>query len=711
MQALANAFSLKIYIIIILSFLVACGGSDTLDVTFLDSEVKTDTEYIVQITNFSSLLSPENLELSLLESDGNDSSDYELNFSSLIQEEKILITYSITRKLEAFQIELPLQLKLTFADRVEDYTKSIHLWDFPKISELNNPQLNVLRWDKTINALDENGSVYFTWLNLPAWNPPVNPDWQEDPYSNVSWKLFYHSLCWLSSYVELYERTGNEKVREAIDNYLEDYNETFDDPFNTHIPLAYREDASSVRVNHLLYLYIKLYRNLPASERKVIESLINKDIEVLQVYLDEEIWDDKNHGLIQAKSALNLIATFPFHEDVDNLESGVNRRLNELSQKLFSPEGYVVEQATGYHFIGLSMMLEAKLQLETFGKPENILLMGKIHKALAVGPYLLYDDGTTPAIGDTSYGKDWSSYLKRYYTEYGQTVPEVDAYLATGHTDLEDLRIIEDEGLVIAKHLPSDEKMTKVFFDVGKKRHIHGHYDPLNVVMSISGEQLLVDPGGPYTYSKVGGRDYWRYRSAHNVLMADGDNVADYPAFLINSYDDEKLISFVGKAQLGAGLDQYRGLLLTKEQKPLLVVVDNVDKSSTSKLINEYWHFAPDSIVEQINPNLNKITVKSGRVFNQYKITTAESLCEVVEGVVDSEDIAINGWVTPRYNNLKSAPVAICSESTTNFIKINIFTEQSFEVMPRLEQEDLMFNIFIGEEKFTYSKSENIFLH
>lgn len=441
----------------------------------------------------------------------------------------------------------------------------------------------------------------------------------------------------------------------------------------------------------------------------MIERLIDKDIQLLQVYLDQEVWDDKNHGLIQARSALNLVAVFPFHPDMKKLESSAHRRITALSEQLFSPEGYVIEQATGYHFIGISMMLEAKQQLDTFGMESNESLMSKIEKALIIAPYLLYHNGTTPAIGDTSYGKNWHGYLKRYYAEYGKPIKELDLYLASRHAELDDLKIIGDEGVVIAKYIPHDEKMSKVFFDVGKARLIHGHYDHLNLVASLAGEPFLVDSGGPYTYSKVGGRDKWRYRSAHNTLVGEKEEIGDYSASIVSSYNDENLVSSSGSAQLNKNLKHHRGFILTKEHQPLLIVVDNVEQSSDEQIIEEYWHFAPKTTVKIINERYNVLTVESGKSFHHYKLFNSNESCEVLEGVVDENDIPSIGWVTPKYNKLESAPVTKCSTNNAQYTKVNVFTEQVIDIQSTFTQIESEIVIKINERNFYYSIKDNQF--
>lgn len=704
--------------VFIFLLLISCDDSSSvteeLMVDFTATELQTDTQYLIEVTHAELLDNTNDIGLRALTVNGEEVTSYELIYETKLEASKILIQYQLLRKNSIMGQNKPVLLELTLdtsSDSSEVFQHEAFVWDLPKIEELNMPQRGALVSDKTIDAIGEQGSVYFYWINLPPWSPPEDPTWEENPYGNISWKLYYHSLGWLTAYVELYERSENEIIRTTIDKYLKDYDTSFEDPFNPHIALAYREDAVSVRVNHLLYIYYKLYRSLPEEQREVIERLIDKDIQLLQVYLDDESWDNKNHGLIQARSALNLVATFPFYLDIENLKISAFRRISAASEQLFSPEGYVIEQSVGYHFIGISMMLEAKHQLDTFGMEPNVSLMNTLRKAITIAPYLLYHNGSTPSIGDTSYGQNRIGYLKRYYSEFGETIDELEFFLKSRHEKLDDLKIIKDEGVVIAKYNPADKKMSKVFFDVGKARLIHGHYDQLNVVGSLGGQPLLIDPGGPYTYSKAGGRDRWRYRSAHNMLIYDSDEIGDYSATLNAYHDNSNEVSASGTVQITKGIDHYRGFVLTKEQYPLLIVIDSVEQLLSSKLITEYWHFAPGTAINMLENNHSLLTVESGDTFHHYQISNGSNDCSIIEGKVDKNAVADIGWVTPGYNKLRSAPVIKCQINTSNYLKVNIFTEQNIEQQSTITQVGDDVVITVDGRVFNYSLIKNKFLN
>jgi len=515
---------------------------------------------------------------------------------------------------------------------------------------------------------------------------------------------------WLTGYAELYKRTGDIKYIELIDNYLIDYNNSFADPFDPHITTAYDEATVSVRANHLAFLYLNIYRNRPESERYAIESLIDKDMKLLQVYLDQEYWDNKNHGIMQARSALNLVVIFPFYEEVDSLESSIERRFTAISEQLFSYEGFVVEQSTGYHFIGISMMLEARLQLMNFGMEPNAGLDNKLRKAIAITPFLLYQNGTTPAIGDSVYGKVSNGYVNRYYAEFGETIAELESYLESRHENLDDLKVITDEGLIIAKYNAANGEMSKIFFDAGKPRLIHGHYDHLNILASLEGEPFLVDSGGPYTYSVANGRDRWRYRSAHNMLVASGDEVGDFESVINGYFNTNTEVSASGTVNLTKDVVHHRGFVLTKEKQPILIVVDIVEPTDDPISIDQYWHFAPETKIQVIDESHNILTLISGKNFQQYKIYNGQPSCRSIEGTVDENNMPLMGWVTHRYNDAKPSLVLKCSVNSSNYFSITVFTEKVLTHKPSYSNFSDKILITVDNKEYIFSLKDNLFV-
>jgi len=671
-------------------------------VSFEDKDLQTEFDYVIDVYVNEPVNEPIVFSFEVLNIDGSISDNFELSYQLNEKGDDIAIEFSLLRLNSLLEREQAKTLHLKSSALAIDKKFEIIVWDTPKVSELNLPQLAGLISDSTLEVLGNQSGVYFYWLNLPAWHPSEELTWREDPFDNVSWKLFFHSLGWLNSYAELYERTGNESYFSAIEKYLSQYDEITDNPFDSPISVAYKEDAVSLRVNNLAYLYLKFYIHKPKEQRSVIESLLNKDILMLQKYLEETKWDNKNHGLIQARAALNVIVTLPLNEDVELLFDSVNRRLSALSEQLFSSQGYVIEQATEYHFVSLSMMLEAKQQLVSFNMPANLELNQKIRKALIVAPYLLHQDGTTPAIGDSSYGKKWRGYITRFYREFDEPIPEVDLYLSQGQSALDDLLVLGEEGLVVAKHTSSTQEMSKAFFDVGKAPIIHGHYDNLNIVASLAGEKVLVDSGGPYTYEKKDREHFWK-SSAHNLLVLNGEEKPEQSAEIIHYHENELQIEAKGEISLGNNVMHQRGFILTKEPQPVLIIVDQISNIDASDKVDEYWHYSPDLVAEKLDNQITQLPSSSGRTFFQYRLTGHLGNCQFLTGLYEDNRPSL-GWVSPTYNKITPATVQHCLNNGNDDLIVNVFTEQKFETTPNylmkenqiiinLEGRDIIYNL------------------
>ena len=450
-------------------------------------------------------------------------------------------------------------------------------------------------------------------MNFGAWEVPENPTWHENPVNNVSWQLFYHSLGWLTTYGEVYKGTHEQVWLDKISTYLIDYNSTYPNIENASPSVAYREDAVALRVNHLLYFYLNFFEELSDDTQIALLNLLDKDWEMLQFYINDPIYDDDNHGLIQAKSALNLFSVFAYKPEAEELFNTTMSRLQNASKLMFDEQsGLSVEQAFEYHFTGISMLIEAKIQLDNLQISSPNILVTTLSKAISKGPYLLNEDGTAPAIGDSYNNKYWLGYLKGYYAHFKVQIPEFETFLEQGQIALDALNVSEAEGLVIAKS-DSPKGASKVYFDAGPIRIVHGHFDNLNIVYNLHGENVLVDSGGPFSYNNPGRRNFWSL-SNHNTLVLDGLESNLQSAQLDQAEQQGNLLLFSGNQPISNTQKHSRAIAFSKKEDPTLVVIDNAVGATKYE---ENWHYAHSSNVYVESDTKTKIILKVAKQFSK----------------------------------------------------------------------------------------------
>lgn len=667
--SLLNLFFLTIFI-----QLLGCADENksvvVSDLEFIYSEKKFD----LLILNGRTISESNAIKISLLSNDLSPLSSHNLTYSKKNEGSKnVRVNFEILRDSLIVYRDIPIILHVYSQEINLDEKLFITLSDVPKMEELNWPQRNLFLTEENIQLLKNENAINFQWLNFKNWKLPKDPNWNENPFNNSSWRLFYHSLGWLTIYGELYLETQEYKYLEIIENYLRDYDTTFDS--EELGGFAYREDAVSIRSNHLLYLYLKVFRNLDGVRNKNLISLIEKNTKKLLIYLNNDKYDDDNHGLIQARSAFNIAAALPrIKEGEELISSGISRVL-KLSELMFAESGLSVEQSIEYHFIGVAMLLQTKLQLKQFNIELPFQLIDVLNRSLLISPYLLYQDGTAPGIGDSAYGQQWREHLKRYIDLNNNSDINLQLYITNGQSELLDLKVIEDEGFVIAKH-HHETLLSKIFFDVSKKRHVHGHFDNLNIVAELNSQKVLIDSGGPYIYSSEGRENFWGL-SAHNTLVINEIMENKFDAELISTVSNELHISASGNQQISTNITHQRSFTLLKSEQPILVVFDSLkDNENKKNKIEEYWHF-PENTSFFNEENKTKLLLSNGSEFYHYYDKTVPTICDVITGQLSENNVPKLGWVTYSYNTSSPAPVKHCLSDTDNYASYNVFTNRS----------------------------------
>lgn len=562
---------------------------------------------------------------------------------------------------------------------------TVNLFDIPRMAELNWPQRNLFTSKPMVENIVDRNNLNFYWLNLPDWQLPEDPNWQENPYDNISWQMFYVSLGWLTSIGHHYKSTGKQSDLTLIESYLIDFDETFKDIDNTSFPLIYREDAVSIRTNHLLYLYLNFKENLSSAALTALINQLDNHFIKLTEYVTDPGYDSENHGLIQARSGLNLAASLPQSSYADNLRDASLSRIGKASINMYSQNfSLSIEQAVDYHFVGIAMFLEAKEQIEQLGLEAPSSLVRMLENAILTGAYFLYSDNTVPAIGDSYYDGQWLFNIKRYYEYLGVYIEQVERFLADGLSALDDSYFIEEEGLFIGKR-ELNSKFDKFFFDFGKPRFVHGHFDNMNIVAELASKKLLIDSGGPYTYTYQGRTNFWSKFSQNNLAinaryLSNGPTEFNYLEENVNT-------TTLQATESVDNVNHTRTLIYNNHLPHSLMVFDYVDTNST---VEEYWHFPPKTKLETIEPGTNKVILADGSVFYHYKRELQASNCRVREGEFDSTNTPLIGWVSRGYNLLDKAPVQYCKSVNSKYVAVNLFTTTKLSshsfVLQRLNQ-------------------------
>lgn len=249
-------------------------------------------------------------------------------------------------------------------------------------------------------------------------------------------------------------------------------------------------------------------------------------------------------------------------EDAARWEQIGRNVLIEHGPQQFYADGFCVEQATGYHFFTLSLLVHAAAASRTSGRPLKELDR-TIAAAFSAGAALRQPDGDWPPIGDVDSARalpvvhdnfwDFDSLcsLGAVFCELPELKalaqsPGEELYWLLGFAGLEawdqlpsspppTCAVLPHSGYAVARS-GREETSDWLLFDAGPLAHglhsdgtpsvAHGHADMLQVHYCQEGKPLLVDAGMAFYGGRRDWVDHFRSAAAHNTFEVDGAAVA-----------------------------------------------------------------------------------------------------------------------------------------------------------------------------------------
>jgi len=231
-------------------------------------------------------------------------------------------------------------------------------------------------------------------------------------------------------------------------------------------------------------------------------------------------------------------------------------------------------------------------------------------------------------------------------------------------------------------------------FDIGPLGSGHVHYDKLHLSVTIGGRDILVD-SGRYTYVRGPWRDYFTGSESHNVILVDGrgqrgqparydhplsglvkssrddggDPISFFPESLGDPEEALKAPDFIiapeyvyGRGSFEHG---YRGvegavvhtrIVLQHHAVAGFLVIDHIETDQPRE-ITALWQFHPECavIVEQ-----GAIKTDDDGVPNLSILSLGDAAWDI-SLVKGQKSPAIQGWYSPRYNDLVPAFTAVCT--------------------------------------------------
>jgi Ca2+-binding RTX toxin-like protein len=583
---------------------------------------------------------------------------------------------------------------------------------------------NVILWpreqgrytsDKFID-LWKNGQIEI----VKAFGPtdiPADPDWTEDPFESRIWSAYYQSMGWAYGGEAAFKAGEFDEfptfIKELILDFAED-NSDRNSP--THL-LTYHDGANAFRVSNIAYWYETYLKPgagygvdfTPDEEALFRNSLVIQRDELLYQLSQAQHWEGNNHRFFHSMALSSFATVFGsldpssalYEPDADiYLEQGLEVIQDIVNSLVFTSEGVTAEQSFTYHRLDLGLVLETIQSVTSHGYHLDIDFEGLLSKMfefdlLSRRPGNDQYDLYVSEVGDTFFGGISGAYYINEVIEGNYQTP-VTLWITSEGEEGErpgDMTVYDEAGYVIIRpeFAWENDRDLRVLVDATPSLHSHGHYDNSNVLLSMYGERILVDSGGPYSYDNINpfGYDfgysdtlkefYFEHSRAHNVVVVDGVS-SDSDTLLLDTSDNEvfsavrlerefNYVLNTPAPPIPAGMtaesyeaymrDTYDEILLGRDivvlkNSGITFVFDDITNFGAGK--HDYtlgWHFDPSAMGLSAG---EMASFSQNGIFGDAAFAGSEGMeIEFFQGYAGQD--FMQGWVTPGLYELQEAPV------------------------------------------------------
>jgi len=514
-----------------------------------------------------------------------------------------------------------------------------------------------------------------TFHGFAEWSVPETQTWREDPFSNNTWKLWYHCLTWLYVPAEIVEVSGDAEQLEYIRRCTLDWMKVHGPTYMAgSMDMAWDDHAIAYRSTLLVYFYRQFFSD-DAVWAEAFSTTMALHARALHGFLHLPAFIGHNHGVFHCFALLNMIAAVPMLELPSAFKADAELRLFALLDEMIdTSEGVTHEQAIEYQYIALELVEQVVNYADFFGlsdengRVKNLRLL--ITRMVDFAFAMRLPDGSVPAIGDTwLYWNGWSrpvlEILQRYVVAgYGsQSTKEAIRSLRAGSATVSghspDVAVYPRSGYLLAH---SGETGSAMFMKAGPPIHSHGHQDHLSIQLFVDGQLLLVDSGGPYKYSDPQ-REYFIHPRAHNTMVCKGQSNFRHGVDErdVGGLATDALLHLGGSHSIADGVRHTRNAVLLQTSRTF-IVHDAVASVVARKLdLEQFWHFAPGTVVSRLpserphgcGPIDFVLAAQDGVTFRARLVFDGPMEAALFEGEVAPR---LQGWVTRKVGTMDAAP-------------------------------------------------------
>ncbi len=393
--------------------------------------------------------------------------------------------------------------------------------------------------------------------------------------------------------------------------------------------------------------------------------------------------------------------------------------LEEEALKQNASDGCNREQATWYHHEVLDMLLLCGLVGRANGDDFSEAYWEKLEKMIEFIASIMDVNGNVPMIGDSD-----GAVMIRFVPDHG--FPVFHSLVATGSVlfdradfakkvgylddksrwllgeeeqkfttlikrkSLETERFPRDfpEGgyYILGKDLETRSEV-RLIADAGPLGYLsiaaHGHADALSFVLSIGGQEILIDPGTFSYHTERKWRDYFKGTSAHNTIRIDGFDQsvsggnflwlkhaqAACELFKTSNGKDVFIGSHDGYQRLNDPVMHRREMILDKYSDR--IEINDTLVCSKAHEVELFWHFS-----ESCKAVIEEKTIYITNKHIQLSLKMADS-CFLPQCYTGDEQVPL-GWVSRKFDVKEPSPTIVWRGSIHHTVTLR--TEINYQV-------------------------------
>lgn len=472
--------------------------------------------------------------------------------------------------------------------------------------------------------------------SFPEVRLPHDLTWREDPLGQNNWRVRLHELRWVDALTLAWSETGERRYRARAKAVINDWIE--DNPRSapaTH--WAWYDQTTGLRAS-VLTCALRIFGGWPR---------LRSSLQLHGALLADPSFyvGAGNHALDQAMGLLDTGAVL----GRDDWMRLARDRMARLVVASVNARGVTNEQAVGYQAYNLSRYRKAEARLRAHGVtvPSGFARVDLMSRFLA---HATLPNGEYEMVGDTEAHKVRPE--PGTEAQFAATEGQLGTRPAT--TVFRD----PDRGWLFARTGWGTERPFRdeiaMSLRWGPGPIFHGHADAGSVTLYGYGSRLLLDPG-KFTYNPTAMRAWFRGRSAHNVVIVDGERAGSDAALEVGTAVSGTSIEVDLAGRAGSGIRHERTVTFSRGLG-FLVVEDRL-RSNEQERFRQRWHLAEDARPEPVRGGF-VTTGPAGRV----KIVELTGASKAITG----------GWLSYTFGRRLRAPIAELRKvgATARFVTI-----------------------------------------